>query len=61
VNLEDADDYLEYVSNPMDFDQMLTKLDEGKYECARDFLEDIDLIAENARKYNRDPTYETNR
>merc|ERR1719266_115074 len=45
----------------MDFDQMQTKLDDGEYTCAQDFLDDIDLIAENAVDYNCDLKYETNR
>ena len=45
----------------MDFDQMLTKLDKAEYQCAQDFLNDIDLIAENAIKYNSDLNYETNK
>merc|ERR1712126_114267 len=50
-----------YVENPMDFDQMLTKLDNAEYHCAQDFLSDIDLIAENAINYNSDLNYETNK
>ena len=45
----------------MAFDQMQTKLDNHEYSCAQDFLNDIDLIAENAIKYNGDPNYETNK
>ena len=45
----------------MDFDQMLSKLDNGEYHCAQDFLDDIDLIADNAIKYNSDVNYETNK
>ena len=45
----------------MDFDQMLTKLDNAEYHCAQDFLSDIDLIAENAINYNSDLNYETNK
>ena len=45
----------------MDFDQMLTKLDNGEYHCAQDFLDDIDLVADNAVKYNSDLNYETNK
>ena len=45
----------------MDFDQMLHKLDAYEYNCAQDFLDDIDLIAENAIKYNSDLNYETNK
>ena len=32
----------------MDFDKMLSKLDKGEYSNAQSFLDDIDLIAENA-------------
>ena len=40
---------------------MLTKLDNAEYRCAQDFLDDIDLIAGNALKYNSDLQYETNK
>merc|ERR1719420_1747518 len=52
---------MDYITSPMDFDQMLTKLDDGEYQCAQDFLDDIDLIADNAIKYNSDLEYETNK
>ena len=45
----------------MDFDTMLTKLDNNEYNTASAFLADIDLIAENAIAYNGDPNYETNK
>merc|ERR1719447_2696327 len=61
VDTDEIDDYLQYVENPMDFDQMLTKLDNSEYHCAQDFLNDIDLIAENAINYNSDLNYETNK
>jgi len=61
VNTEEVDDYLDYVSNPMDFEKMHIKLDDGEYRCAQDFLNDIDLIAENATAYNCDLAFETNR
>lgn len=61
VDTEEIYDYLDYVEKPMDFDQMLTKLDNGEYHCAQNFLDDIDLIAENAIKYNSDLNYETNK
>ena len=32
----------------MDFDKMLSKLDQSEYSNAQSFLDDIDLIAENA-------------
>lgn len=40
---------------------MLTKLDNGEYSCAQDFLDDINLISENALAYNSDLNYETNK
>ena len=45
----------------MDFDMMLSKLDKSEYSSAQDFLEDIDLICDNAIKYNSDVNYETNK
>ena len=35
VNTEEVDDYLDYVSNPMDFEKMHIKLDDGEYRCAQ--------------------------
>jgi len=61
VNTEEVDDYLDYVKEPMDFEKMHIKLDDGEYKSAQDFLADIDLIAENATAYNCDLGYETNR
>jgi len=61
VNTEEVDDYLDYVKEPMDLEKMHMKLDDGEYSCAQVFLDDIDLIAENAISYNCDLAYETNR
>ena len=61
VNTEDVDDYLQFVKEPMDLERMHMKLDDGEYTCAQTFLNDIDLIAENAITYNCDLAYETNR
>ena len=61
VNTEDVDDYLQFVKEPMDLEKMHMKLDDGEYTCAQTFLNDIDLIAENAITYNCDLAYETNR
>ena len=35
MNTEEVDDYLDYVSNPMDFEKMHIKLDDGEYRCAQ--------------------------
>jgi len=61
IDTEEIDDYLDYVTKPMDFDTMLTKLDNAEYHCAQEFLDDIDLISENALKYNSDLAFETNK
>jgi len=61
VNTEEVDDYLEFVTEPMDLEKMHMKLDDGDYSCAQDFLNDVDLMAENAISYNCDLAYETNR
>lgn len=61
VDVEEVYDYLDLVQTPMDFDQILHKLDDGAYSCAQDFLDDVDLISENAITYNSDLNYETNK
>ena len=47
-------DYLQVISEPMDLETMMTKIDLHKYECAQDFLRDIELIVSNALEYNPD-------
>ncbi|CAB4059270.1 ATAD2 [Lepeophtheirus salmonis] len=61
VDLDEVYDYLDLITHPMDFDAMLVKLDNGEYQCAKDFLDDIDLIVDNAINYNSDLNYETNK
>ncbi|VVD03979.1 unnamed protein product [Leptidea sinapis] len=39
---------------PMDLETMMTKVDMHKYNCAKEFLDDIDLICANALEYNPD-------
>ncbi|XP_063626226.1 ATPase family AAA domain-containing protein 2-like [Cydia splendana] len=56
VDLEEVTDYLEIVRQPMDLETMMTKVDMHKYNCAKEFLEDIDLICANALEYNPDRT-----
>lgn len=47
-------DYLTIIKEPMDLETMMTKVDMHRYNCARDFLQDIDLICANALEYNPD-------
>ncbi|XP_011505314.1 PREDICTED: ATPase family AAA domain-containing protein 2-like isoform X2 [Ceratosolen solmsi marchali] len=57
VDTEEVPDYNEIIAQPMDLETMMTKIDMHCYLCARDFLDDIDLICRNALEYNpdRDP------
>ncbi|XP_057323469.1 ATPase family AAA domain-containing protein 2-like isoform X2 [Microplitis mediator] len=57
VDTEEVPDYNAIIKQPMDLETMMTKIDMHCYLCARDFLDDIDLICKNALEYNpdRDP------
>ncbi|RVE47330.1 hypothetical protein evm_008011 [Chilo suppressalis] len=56
VDLEEVTDYLDIIKEPMDLETMMTKVDMHKYNCAKEFLDDIDLICANALEYNPDRT-----
>ncbi|KAM9732840.1 tyrosine-protein kinase BAZ1B [Menidia menidia] len=53
VSPEEAEDYLDIISQPMDFQTMLGKFSQGSYRHAQDFLEDVKLVFANAEEYNR--------
>ncbi|XP_062241758.1 tyrosine-protein kinase BAZ1B isoform X2 [Platichthys flesus] len=53
VSSEEAEDYLEIISQPMDFQTMLEKFSQGAYRHGNDFLEDIKLVFSNAEEYNQ--------
>ncbi|KAJ8402237.1 hypothetical protein AAFF_G00371020 [Aldrovandia affinis] len=53
VSVEEAEDYLDIISNPMDFQTMLRKFTEGEYRHSSHFLEDMRLVFSNAEEYNR--------
>uniref|UniRef100_A0A0C9QVG3 Tat-binding homolog 7 n=1 Tax=Fopius arisanus TaxID=64838 RepID=A0A0C9QVG3_9HYME len=57
VDTEEVPDYNSIIKQPMDLETMMTKIDMHCYLCARDFLDDVDLICRNALEYNpdRDP------
>ncbi|KAG8234840.1 hypothetical protein J437_LFUL014689, partial [Ladona fulva] len=57
VDIKEVPDYRMIIKCPMDLETMMTKIDQHSYECARDFLADVDLICRNALEYNpdRDP------
>lgn len=45
-------DYLSLIKKPMDLSTVRRKLENGQYENAKEFSEDMKLIFANARKYN---------
>ncbi|XP_041851499.1 tyrosine-protein kinase BAZ1B isoform X2 [Melanotaenia boesemani] len=53
VSPDEAEDYLDIISQPMDFQTMLGKFSQGSYRHAQDFLEDMKLVFANAEEYNR--------
>ncbi|KAG5890643.1 hypothetical protein JTB14_034932 [Gonioctena quinquepunctata] len=52
VDTEEVPDYTTIIQQPMDLETMMTKVDFHQYECAKDFLNDIELICRNALEYN---------
>ncbi|XP_075871185.1 tyrosine-protein kinase BAZ1B isoform X2 [Nelusetta ayraudi] len=53
VSLDEAEDYLDIISQPMDFQTMLGKLSQGSYRHPHGFLEDVKLVFSNAEEYNQ--------
>ena len=47
-------DYRDIVQRPMNFELVLSNVNDGKYTTAEAFLADVDLIAANAIQYNPD-------
>ncbi|XP_068179412.1 ATPase family AAA domain-containing protein 2-like isoform X2 [Antennarius striatus] len=58
VHLEEVPDYAEVIKKPMDLSTVLSKVDLHQYETVKEFLQDVDLIWQNALEYNpdRDPS-----
>ncbi|XP_068601500.1 tyrosine-protein kinase BAZ1B [Brachionichthys hirsutus] len=53
VSPDEAEDYLDIISQPMDFQTMLGKIGRGSYRHTQDFLEDVKLVFSNAEEYNQ--------
>uniref|UniRef100_A0A7N6BIZ2 Tyrosine-protein kinase BAZ1B n=1 Tax=Anabas testudineus TaxID=64144 RepID=A0A7N6BIZ2_ANATE len=53
VSPDEAEDYLDIISQPMDFQTILGKFSQGSYRHAQDFLEDMKLVFSNAEEYNQ--------
>lgn len=51
-------DYAEVIKKPMDLSTVLSRIDLHRYGTVREFLQDVDLIWQNALEYNpdRDPS-----
>ncbi|XP_030632945.1 bromodomain and PHD finger-containing protein 3 [Chanos chanos] len=56
VNLKEVPDYLEFVSEPMDFSTMRAKLEAHKYRSVADLEVDFNLMVSNCLKYNSSDT-----
>ncbi|KAK2844231.1 hypothetical protein Q5P01_010890 [Channa striata] len=58
VDLEEVPDYAEVITKPMDLSTVLSKIDLHQYGTVKEFLQDVDLIWQNALEYNpdRDPS-----
>ncbi len=53
VSAEEAEDYRDIISCPMDFTTMQEKFKSSQYHSASDFLEDVKLVFSNAEEYNQ--------
>uniref|UniRef100_A0A3P8RZN8 Bromodomain and PHD finger containing 3 n=1 Tax=Amphiprion percula TaxID=161767 RepID=A0A3P8RZN8_AMPPE len=56
VNLSEVPDYLEFISRPMDFSTMRSKLDGHAYCSIADLEKDFELMISNCLKYNSKDT-----
>uniref|UniRef100_A0A667WK91 Bromodomain and PHD finger containing 3 n=2 Tax=Myripristis murdjan TaxID=586833 RepID=A0A667WK91_9TELE len=56
VNLAEVPDYLEFISQPMDFSTMRTKLEAHAYCSIADLESDFELMVSNCLKYNSKDT-----
>uniref|UniRef100_A0A8C3AD16 ATPase family AAA domain-containing protein 2 n=1 Tax=Cyclopterus lumpus TaxID=8103 RepID=A0A8C3AD16_CYCLU len=58
VDLEEVPDYAVVIKKPMDLSTVLSNIDLHQYGTVKEFLQDVDLIWQNALEYNpdRDPS-----
>ncbi|KAM9272814.1 tyrosine-protein kinase BAZ1B isoform 3-T3 [Morus bassanus] len=57
VTTEEAEDYFEVISNPMDFQTMQSKCSCGNYRSVQEFLSDIKQVFSNAELYNQNGSH----
>uniref|UniRef100_A0A8B9JG25 Tyrosine-protein kinase BAZ1B n=1 Tax=Astyanax mexicanus TaxID=7994 RepID=A0A8B9JG25_ASTMX len=53
VSAEEAEDYQDIISTPMDFSTMQSKFKSSQYRGVQDFIEDMKLVFSNAEEYNQ--------
>ncbi|KAL1923953.1 uncharacterized protein VTP21DRAFT_6988 [Calcarisporiella thermophila] len=56
VSIEEVPDYLDIVTNPMDFATMRFKLESHSYSSIEEFNADAQLVIDNCKLYNRPDT-----
>ncbi|XP_068188283.1 bromodomain and PHD finger-containing protein 3 isoform X2 [Antennarius striatus] len=56
VNVKEVPDYLEFISHPMDFSTMLSKLESHAYRSVADLETDFNLMVSNCLLYNANDT-----
>jgi len=52
VNVEEVVDYLEFIKEPMDLGTIERKVSHNQYKTFEDFVDDVQLVFDNARLYN---------
>uniref|UniRef100_A0A8C9ENT1 Tyrosine-protein kinase BAZ1B n=1 Tax=Pavo cristatus TaxID=9049 RepID=A0A8C9ENT1_PAVCR len=57
VTTEEAEDYCEVISNPMDFQTMQSKCSCGSYRSVQEFLSDMKQVFSNAERYNQNGSH----
>lgn len=57
VTTEEAEDYCEVISNPMDFQTMQSKCSCGNYRSVQEFLSDMKQVFSNAERYNQNGSH----
>ncbi|CAG5957537.1 unnamed protein product, partial [Menidia menidia] len=57
VSIKEVPDYLDHISNPMDFSTMRKRIDAHNYSSLDDFEADFNLIISNCMKYNAKDTF----
>lgn len=52
VNIDEVPDYLDFITNPMDFSTMRAKAEANEYTSLKKLEEDFELITKNCMSYN---------